>query len=489
MVLNADPDNSSRIFEYFFWLADKQVTTKDVWDLLKSEVPTNAKRELAFWLVNKGAPDEEATFKECEAFFWELLLSVSDAEFVPKILIAYIEKLDGMTAMVGRESGMKTTNDVLDTIITLFHDNELGATAARLRLGAFEPGTIRDAKTIELIEKYPGTAIARAILPLHIRALSRKGEFENILVSIDANGILEGINNEKDAAGVFLRLAEKASRMTTASIPNRYSRGETEKEVATTSSKRMICFLICVGIADQLCDTEDYYTAAELIFAALEKKKALPQNLVTGQILHELVDLGYLSEPDVAIPVVNYLRALVQYEINELKMGDTILENMEQESLPSALKPYVFHLLAKREISKGKYSTAMNYADSAIEHLPASPIILSLKMEINTAKHLAAAEAAKTAEEAISHYNKISELYLAQDNIDQAIETYLLIVEKFPENKGAPAALAESIRILKEGKNQQYTEQANQLIKRLVDTYPDSEPAKPFMAERNGTTE
>ena len=457
VVLNADSDNSGEILQYFLWLADKRVTTRDVWDLLKSEVPTNAKGELANWLVNKGAPDEEATYKECEAFFWELLLLVSDSEFAPKILIAFIERLDDITAKGVRQNEMNTTNAVLDTFITLYPDNVLGVTAAKLRLGAFIPGATRDTKTIELVEKYPGTEIARAILLLHIRALSRKGEFENVLASIDANGMLEGINNEKDAAGVFLRLAEKASQMTTVSIPNRYSRGETEKEVTTTSSKKTTSFSICVGMADQLCDTEDNYTAAELIFAALEKKKALPQNLVTGQALHELVDIGYLSVPDIAIPVSNYLRALAQYEMNELKTGDTILESMEQESLPDALKPYVFHLLTKRAIAKGKYSAALNYADFAIEHLPTSPIILSLKMEIKIAKHIAAAETAKTAEEAILHYNKVSELYLAHDNIDQAVETYLLIVEKFPENKGAPAALAESIRILKEVGNQQYS--------------------------------
>ena len=74
--LNTAPEDSGRIIQYFLWLADKRVTTEAVWDLLKSEVPINAKEELANCLLDKGTFDEEATYKECQAFFWELLLSV-----------------------------------------------------------------------------------------------------------------------------------------------------------------------------------------------------------------------------------------------------------------------------------------------------------------------------------------------------------------------------------------------------------------------------
>lgn len=490
-ILKENPDDAEKITESFLSAIGTNIASKEVWSLVRKEIPSDARGILSLWLIKNNTTDATASVKDCEIFYNELLSYSAESDSAAEILLAYTDNLDSLTKGIDRRSATRTANDMLETYIALFPDSDLGSTAAHLRLGGIEPGEKRNRKIRALVDRYSGTVMAKNLLAAYTKVLLEDGEYQKALVNLDSEGKLNTIKTEQEAIDSLLALVKKATSIQSTAIPNRY--GDPKAKSKNGTQKIVTPFLICLGLSRELGDSGDYSTASGLLFVAMEKAGMLPKNLMTGQAMHKLSSLGDTSEPNIARNIASYLQTLAMYTQKDTKKADSRLAELERETLPESLRPYVLYLLARRATENKKYAKAMQYAKAAVETMPTSPILVSLSSKINEAKqkeevhariaeqqkkHLAAAESAQTAEEAISHYKKVSDLSLALNDIEQAIGIHLLIVEKFPENRQAPVALDESIKILKSRGEKQFASRIEILRKKLVDTYPDSDQAK-----------
>jgi len=489
-ILKENPDDAGKIIKGFLSTVGTNIASKEVWSLVREEIPSDARGILSLWLIKNNTTDATASVKDCKIFYNELLSRSSESDSAAEILLAYTTRLDSVTKGIDRRSATRTANDMLETYIALFPDSDLGSTAAHLRLGGIEPGEKRNRKIRALVDRYSGTVMAKNLLAAYTRVLLEDGEYQKALVNLDSEGKLNTIKTEQEAIDSLLALVEKVTSLKS-NIPNRY--GEAKTKNKKESQKIRAPFSICLGLSKELEGAGDYSMASGVLFVAMEKAGMLPKNLMTGQAMHKLSGLGDTSEPNIARNVASYLQTLAMYTQKDTKKADSRLAELERETLPESLRPYVLYLLARRATENKKYTKAMQYAKAAVETMPTSPILVSLSSKINEAKqkaevhariaeqqkkHLAAAESAQTAEEAISHYKKVSDLSLALNDIEQAIGIHLLIVEKFPENRQAPVALDESIKILKSRGEKQFASRIEILRKKLVDTYPDSVQAK-----------
>jgi len=498
-ILKENPKDAGKITASFLNTIGTNIALQDIWSLVREEIPSDARGKLSLWLISNGAPDETASVKDCKDFYSELLTYSVESDSAARILREYTNKLDSLTKAIDRRRAARVARDMLETFIALFPDSNLGATAACLRLGGIEPGDKRNHKIREIVGKYPGTEIANNLLGVYTRVLLEDGEYHKALVNLDSEEKLSAIKTEQEAIDNLLTLAEKAASLKSSSIPNRY-RGAKGKNKKGTN-KTVTPFSICLGLSKQLGDTGDYSIASGLLFAAMEKARMSPQNLMTGQTIHRLTVLGNTSEPKTARHVTYYLQTLAWYAQKETKKADSLLARLERETLPKRLQPYVLYLLAKKATKQKQYANAIQYANAAVRTMPTSSILVSLSSKINEAKqkaevrtriveqqkkHLAAAESTQMPKDAIFHYKKVSDLSLALNDIEQAIATRLLIVEKFPESRQSPIMLDESIKILESRGKKRFASRIKGLRKKLVDTYPDSVQAKHYIKIKLG---
>jgi predicted Zn-dependent protease len=90
---------------------------------------------------------------------------------------------------------------------------------------------------------------------------------------------------------------------------------------------------------------------------------------------------------------------------------------------------------------------------------------------------------AKTDEEAIRSYEKLAELYLAANDMEQSLGTYMKVVDKYPKHIMAPTCLSYAISLLEQSDKDKYASRINILVDRLKKSYPESPEAKKYLAE------
>lgn len=484
-VFNSNAEKSRNIAKTIVYLAGEHLDAEDVQSLIKKQIPPGPRGDLALWLLQKNSPADNGTVDECIKFYEELLAHTSDTATAPAILSRLIAILD-------KQKRYSDSDRVLDHFITLFSDSVLGARAAVLRLGGVEPGPSRDAKLVALVEEHPNSAISENLRSAYVAALLNRKQLEKALQAIDEDGLLGEIRTEEDAADVFLALTQKACGLRPTVIRDRSAHGTAKK---VPSAQTATPFSICTDLAGRFLDAREYRIAVEFSFAALRSVGSLPLDLITGQPIRTSSDLGSIDNPEESKHIAKYLRALACYVRKDQNAGDRILQELLQACLSKPLRPHVLHLAARTCAEANDLDSAVKYADWAVAVLPNSPVLVALQARVTEAQqqsqvrsriekeqkqHLEAAHAATDTNEAVKHYEEFAELSLALDNVEQAVGTYLTIVEKFPNHVKAPAVLAESIELLDRTDQAKNAARIETLTKKLLAEYPDSHDARRF---------
>lgn len=462
------------------------------WELAANGLPAEVRGQFALWLDRYKAPSWADSAQQCTEFYERLLLCVGDLAEAAFVLERYVKALD-------MRSCTNEANDYLDTLIPLYGDCELGAAAARLRLGAIEPGPDRDARVIAVVRENPGSVIARGLAPDYSTALIRRGETWKALVAADSEGRLETIDDERAKAEVLLALAERVCAFPP-SIPDRLGEDKAGQEETKPAEKQQLDSLsVCVVLAKELFDAGDYSASAELVTVALRKDGSLPVNLAAGLTIEESSELGDMADPKVAEPVAGYLLAAIHRAVKETELGDAILEGLSSRTSPESIQPYVCHMMAERAALTGDHESALTWIAKGLVFIPASPVLALFEAEVNQAREelvtrrridkeqrrcLVLADSAKTSEEAIKQYQRMAQLCLSIGDLEQAAGAHLLIVAKFSGNQAAPAALSEAIRLLGSSDKDRNAGRIEALTGKLLSAYADSRQASQFNRDR-----
>ncbi len=484
--LAASPD-PGRTLHLLMTMTGESFTTEAADALRQVELPTSARGELAMWIARHQTPPEEAEFSEVAALYDELLAYASDTKAAPDLLTAYVKALDERN-----QSG--AADQVIDTFIVLFPDTELGVTAARLKLGGLPAGQARHAAVLEIVDQHPGSALADGLHESYIQALIAHRRYEQAIRAMDTQGRLEQVTSQEEAAEVFAALADSTKKFKGDKFLIRPGGS------AKAADRPMSPLEINSGLASRFVAAGEAPLAARLMFAALRNAKALPDHLITGRPIRRCEDIVDPEDPAAAKPLVTYFLAMAQQELKQNAQAHTVMARLRTDRLPDPLRPYVLVYFIDRHHQAGEYDEALAVTREALQIMPASPKLMTwqtqfaeasrkesvrTKIEAQQAQLRAEAEAASDAGRAVANYEQIAELHLALNDVEQAIGTYLTVVEKHPEHPRAVQLLAASIDLLKQEKAIQVARQGKKaaapydvriqtLVNKLLTLYPDS---------------
>ncbi len=373
-ILNANADESSRIIESLMYVLGNQFDVEDMEKLMKRDIPSAARGKLALWLADRAAPGGNATTDQRISFYEALLSYDVDAKAAKNLLSRYLMVLN-------RSNVRGRTHEVLDHILTLFSDSEVGTAAAVLLLGAMEPGPIRDERVVTLVEKYPDSAISRALKGVYLTALISQSQFEKVLKMVDNASLLDKITTQEEAAEVCLALLQKACLLRDTAAGDGLPWSFAKKVEAAQEATPLF---IQASLAEQFAESGDYALSTAFNFEALRSIGKLPADLAlaTGQPIREPLDLGDITKPNLAKPIAKYFTVLVKHELKETDAADGVLQELAKEPLPKTVLPYVLFLMVQNEVEDKDYDSAVKHANEALAALPDSPILLKLQTDV-----------------------------------------------------------------------------------------------------------
>jgi hypothetical protein len=468
-ALNADAEHAKATIAILTKCAsDKEFPPAKVGMLLKRNIPAEARGELALWLMKSQAPDDKVPSAKCAEFYEGLLAYSADSSAGASILNTYVTALD-------KRKDAVAINDVLANYISLFYGSEIGVAAAKLAIARQADDAAKNAMVIKYVDQYPNSALSKGLLREYASALVQRGDYAKALAVVDTKGVLKKVKTPQEAAGLLVGLA---GNLATPTCP-----AET----------------ICIGLSQSLYESGDYANSMELDFAVLQLAKAVPVNLMTQRPIRKVSEVIDSSEPkDIAAAAKYFLAYAMYLQTTDSPARRKMFEELRTEKVHASLEPYVLYLLIQNGIKMQQWDIARQDAAKALATLPASQVLLGVQNEIELKYQQAKAkekivvqqkalleEIAKTTNDgdAIRKYEKLADLYLASNDLEQAVGAYLLIAEKYPKNAAAPSGIASAIALLEQTDKERFAARIAALIDKLKTQYPDSPEGKRYTSE------
>ena len=305
-----------------------------------------------------------------------------------------------------------------------------------------------------------------------------------------------------DYAQVLAERCEYSKAIETIDTEREIKKARTPQDVADlvmkyakmVSSPKVSAFTICTKFSQDFLTNSNYAGSAALSFAALKSVSALPNNLITQRPIRKISEVIDMDDPANIQLAAEYLQAcILEKQKSNSKSARELLDKMRTEKCPSSFEPYILCLLIDDAVSSENWELARTYAGKALEQYPASTILIDLQNQLDHKYQQAKARSrietekknlledikkAQIPDEAIKGYKKLADLYLATNNMEQAVGIYLQIVNKYPKHPLAPSCLADTILLLEQTNKKKYEPRIKSLIERLKKEYPSSPETK-----------
>jgi len=461
-----EANDIARILTYC--MSAKEVPIEKVEKLLTKNIPADARGKLALWLVRYNRPDDNASTAKCKEFYESLLAHSADSCDGSLILTAYVMALD-------RRKETSLIRETLENYASLFFDSDVGLTAVGSLVAHESDASVQNKLIVNYYEKYPNSFLAKGLRCDYAEILTEQGKYAEGLATIDVEGALKKAKTPQEASDVITRLA---------------------KQIGTP---KVPAFAICTKISQDFFERGDYANSIELNFAALKSINALPINLITQRPIRKISEIIEADDPKSIQVAAKYFQMCVfQQKKDNSKYIQKTLGEILHENNSSSFEPYILVLLINDATAAQKWNEAKTYVGRALELLPSSSTLINLQNQIDlkyqqaSAKNrieseqrelLKAIEKAPTDEDAINKYEKLAELYLATNNMEQAIGTYLVVVEKYSKHHAAPTCLSDAISLLEQADKDKYASRIKTLVDRLKKDYPASPEARRYVSE------
>jgi tetratricopeptide (TPR) repeat protein len=490
-VFETNEDMAGSIMRGLTRLPENSLTEQQIQVLLSSNVAAEARGELALWFIDRKDQGLNNMFPRCIEFYENLLGQIKDAKSAGPVLIRYL-------SILHQSQKQQIIDQVLDNFIVLFPDTALGAAAALQKLETLGPGSRQKAKIIKLANKYPKTKIENAIKEVYIKILLDDKQVLETLALTDSNKIFNKLLpvDSKETAEEMLALGWKAIRMSEKISPSQNERIDTSQGNSEVTTAKTVLPDVGIDMVRQLYNMGEYAVSIDISYAILKKADALPKNLITGLPIMQSSDVGAGNGSKIVGQMAKYFAALVYGKSGNSRLAETMMNELNiANNLPAKLQAYVLFWHTKNSLANNDYDKAVQYASKAMSILPNSLTLIEMHQNAITAQKKHALEimlqnqlrklsqkaiSAIDTEERINTYQKCAELQLALGNVEQAVGTYLLVAEEFPDNSLAPQVLDKSIYVLEHVGKGKYKQRVEAIKKMLVDNYSDCQEAKKY---------
>ncbi len=454
-------------------------TQAELRSLLEADLPGDFHRDVVAAIEASEWNGVREDAGALSAWCTDLLAYAADTPEGVRVLKQCVAQLDALGASA-------RADDLLDVLIPLFADVELGAAAARLRLGGLGPSLHRDRVVMELVEQYRGSAVARGLGVDHVMALIRRGESADVYSLLDEDGGFSAAPTPRLKAALIV---DRINQLFASPRIEDVGRARATPAPMFAASAAASGESLARLMAEHLLTAGDAATAGQLALFKLAAGKAAPIHLSHGVAVTELSELGDMQDVKHAAGVVRFLLGVWQYRLVSRAAGDAAMHELLASSPPEALKAYVWQAMARRAAAARDYEAAGGYVDQLLAAQSGSRVAEQLKQTIAGSQqkqherqamvsrvrdHLRSARLPLEADEVIAHYEAAAALQLKLEQFEEAANSYLLICDSYPDHGRSPLALAAAIRVLRSTGTPAQAARATRLAERLAKQYPDA---------------
>lgn len=484
-VLNQSGDMTGKVIAAFWILLGGEMSDEQMLLLINSDLELENRGLLSLLFANKKKQAGFKTVEDCVRFYNKLLMPVKDANVVQKIISQYIEILD-------HEGQNEMANRILDNFIAEYSDTKLAVASVSLRLGSVVPGSKRDEMIIGYAEKYASSAIGKKLIGLYVRALAHNHRISDVIAILDNNGELGKTITADKVDQVLADLSKKAMEFPEIQVATRYKVSQEDKNDDPEITELNIIY---ARLAQKLYESGAYTASIKHGFVVLQEAGALPLNLITKLPLYDPSDISAGIDATETKLIAQYINILIARLLRRHSQADQEMQELSEQVLPAKLRPYVFLLQSQIAAEKHDYKLATNKAEEALAEVPGSFVLLYCQQQIVKSQKLSLAEVAIKKElrelhdsvgavtgidATVEQHNRCAQLHMALGEIEQAIDEYMQIAEKYPGHAVAPEILAECISILEQIDQEKYIKRIKYIKGRLLEKYPRSSRARKY---------
>jgi hypothetical protein len=421
--------------------------------LLGSDLPADIRGVLAssfLYTASQGL----RTVNDAVATYEGLMLHAWDTPAAAKVLEAYIGRLDWQNATA-------TADQTLETYVELFHDTDLGAAAARMRLGSLPTKRLQDATIERFTKRFPNSAVSRELLPFYVAILAERGEIDPLVPQLSAaSGIaLDDVGDSRQYAANMLALVRWLEDL---DCPPIQMRGKTQAEAIRQPANTENLPLV---LAREALAKGKPVAASHLALWILQQNpQPMVVDLMSGAPFASFEQLGDMSQADQAQQVGALMVAAASYDLTR-KIPEALMPSDIAAASPG-IQPYWHALVARQARDAGNHAEALKQVQQARAALPISVPLARLHAELLEAQFVAEAKSHIDAKrqallapaddgspaDASSH-RAAARLYLATEGYEQAIGVLQDYVRQNPDHVSAPGMLLECIDVIEQARD------------------------------------
>jgi tetratricopeptide (TPR) repeat protein len=467
-ILLADPAASSYAMDLFLQAMGDELTLDRAITLSAAQLPEPAQARLASWMVRRVAAQQSGadSIPARMARYQQLLAPLSTSTASRMVLTQFVR---GAVAMDRGEAADRA----LQSIAILRADDEIGVSAARLRLQRISNLDLRRDLALQMLNDVPQSMVARELAPDGVAALFGQARL------IDAVTMLER------------QSSQAAQSLPTAILQNvhLFAARSTLPEPAYFGSKKQATdeSVVLTSLLEAMLDTG---RSADAVKVAMSSHNVAVIDLVDDGPLLDIEELGDLTDPQQAKVIGLYLLALHRIADGDEQYGAAVLHGLAKTAaVPDSLRAYVLTALAELATAKAEHHQAAGYLTEALAirpHYRVVDVMLAdaveaqqlaekrARLESQLRPHQQAMENASAGE----HLLAMAELYQQSEFTEQAVGLLLDAVQHDREHEMAPKLLGKAIAILTESGTDERAARAYNLRKRMLTDYPQSSEAE-----------